>query len=298
MKNIRTSIILIILAIGFTSCKQEVKNEITKVTIKQSFIEHTPTAHHKIALEVLSASKAWIEDFNKGNTENCAKGYDTNAVMSAMPFGVKTGRKEISEFWTPFIESGATNLIYTNVSIEIVNETTAFLSANWSMNVGRGIIYQEKWEKKEGQWLLTYDNFKVLEQYKTPKENTTNPIASHIVLEDIINASISWTKGFNSGKGNVCGNGYSENAFMNAIPFASINGKEGIQDFWEKLIKDGATNLTYHNPTFKAITNSSAFLSSQWSMNIGEGKIYQEKWEKINGQWLLSYDEFKVLKQY
>lgn len=298
MKSISTSIILIALAIGFTSCKQEVENKTDKITIKQSFIEHSPTAHHEIALEVLSASKAWIENFNKGNAENCVKGYDKDAVMSAIPFGIKTGRKEISEFWKPFIESGATNLIYSNVSVEVVNEATAFLSANWSMNVGRGIIYQEKWEKKEGQWLLTYDNFKVIEQYKTPKKNSTNPIASHIILADVINASINWTKGFNSGKGNVCGNGYSEAAFMNAIPFASINGKEGIQGFWEKLIKEGASNLTYHNPTFKVTTNSSAFLSSQWSMNIGEGKIYQEKWENINNEWLLTYDEFKVLKQY
>lgn len=296
MKNIKVGILALLVTIGFVSCKEKSKTE--PIEVKQSFVEHSPTKHHEIALEVLDASKKWIKEFNKGNAEACVKGYDENAVMSAMPFGIKTGTKEISEFWTPFIESGATNLIYTNVNVEVANDTTAFLSANWSMNVGRGIIYQEKWEKKEGQWLLTYDNFQVLEQFEKPKENNTNPIGSHLILEDVIKASKNWIQGFNSGKSEICGNGYSENATMNAIPFASINGKEGIHSFWKGLISDGAKNLTYHNPIFKVTTNNTAFLSSQWSMSIGEGKIYQEKWEQINNKWLLTYDEFKVLKQY
>ena len=294
MKGIKTVAIVILVTISFFSCKQE----IVKPQITQSYSEHSPTAHQKVALEVLNASKDWILNFNKGDAHSCVKAYDINAVMSALPFGIKKGTKEINEFWTPFIKSGATNLIYTNLSIEVANETTAFLSANWSMNVGKGIICQEKWEKKEGKWLLTYDDFEVLEKFETSKENETNPIASHISLEEVIKASIDWTNSFNAGRSDVCGNGYSKNATMNAIPFASINGKSGIEAFWEKLINDGATNLTYHNPTFKITTNNTAFLSSNWSMNIGEGKIYQEKWKLISGKWLLTYDEFQVLKQY
>lgn len=296
MKNSNKGIIMLLVIIGFLSCKQE--SIIKKPQITQSYIEHSPTAHHNIALDVLQASKEWISNFNNGNALACVQGYDTNAVMSAMPFGIKKGVKEIADFWTPFIKSGATNLIYTDVRIEVANETTAFISANWSMNVGRGIIYQEKWELIDGKWLLTYDNFKVLEQFEKPKENTTNPIASHLILEDVIKASIKWANGFNLGKGDICGNGYSENATMNAIPFASIHHKKEIQDFWTTMITDGAKNLTYHNPTFKVTTDTSAFLSSNWSMNIGEGNIYQEKWELIDGEWLLTYDEFEVLKQY
>lgn len=296
MKNSRKGISMFLIVIGFISCKQEAVVE--KPQITQSFIEHSPTSHHNIALDVLNASKDWISNFNQGNAIACVQGYDTTAIMSAMPFGIKTGSKEIAEFWTPFIQSGATNLIYTDVRIEVANETTAFLSANWSMNVGRGIIFQEKWELIEGKWLLTYDDFKVLEQFEKPRENTTNPIASHRILEDVIKASIKWTHGFNSGKAEVCGNGYSENATMNAIPFASMNGKKGIQDFWATLITDGAKNLIYHNPTFKVTSDTTASLSSSWSMNIGEGKIYQEKWERIEGEWLLTYDEFQVIKQY
>jgi len=296
MKSIKTVITAIVLMISITSCGQ--KSDTGTIQTKQSFVQHTPTLHHEVALEVLSASKNWIANFNKGNAEACAKGYAAKATMNAIPFGVKNGKAEISEFWTTFIASGATNLIYTALRIEIVNETTAFLSANWSMNVGRGVIYQEKWEKKEGKWVLTYDDFEVLEKFETPKENDTNSIASHLDLEEVIKVSIKWISSFNSGNGKVCGNGYSENAFMNAVPFASIQGREGIDGFWVKLINDGAKNLTYHNPTFEAITTKSVTLSSQWSMNIGEGKIYQEKWERIDGKWLLTYDEFQVLKQY
>ncbi|WP_196889476.1 YybH family protein [Aureivirga sp. CE67] len=296
MKRIETLLVAIFVGITLISCSEQ--KEIKKETITQSYQQHSPTKHHEIALEVLEASKKWIQSFNKGNAANCVQGYDSTAVMLAQPFGLKKGTKEISEFWTPFIESGASNLIYTNVSVEVPNETTAFLSANWSMNVGKGIIFQEKWKKINGKWLLTYDNFQVLEQFKTPKENTTNPVGSHLVLEEVIKASMQWTNGFNSGKSNICGEGYSKNAVMNAVPFASIVGQNGIEGFWAKLIKDGAKNLTYHNPIFTAATENSALLESRWSMNIGEGKIYQEKWERIDGKWVLTYDEFEVLKKY
>ncbi|KAB1154239.1 hypothetical protein F7018_14800 [Tenacibaculum aiptasiae] len=288
MRNLRARILTVLLGISALTFGQNT----------QAFSTYKPTAQHKVALEVLKASKEWIANFNKGNAKACVNGYTQNAVMNAQPFGVKKGKKEISEFWTPFIQSGASNLIYTNVQIEVANKTTAFLSANWSMNVGRGIIYQEKWVKKEGKWLLSYDNFEVLEKFKTPQENKTNPIAGHLALEEVIKASIQWIQGFNAGKGAVCGNGYSEKATMNAVPFALLNAKKDIQGFWTQLIAKGAKNLIYNNPIFTAKTANSVTLSAQWSMNIGEGKIYLEKWEKVNGEWLLTYDEFQVLKQY
>lgn len=291
MKNLRAGILTLLLGINAITFGQH-----TKTT--QAFSASAPTTQHKVALEVLDASKAWIANFNKGNAAACVNGYTQNAVMNAQPFGIKKGKEEIAGFWTPFIQSGATNLIYTNVRIEVANKTTAFLSANWSMNVGKGKIYQEKWVKKENTWLLSYDNFEVLEQFKTPQKNSTNPIASHIVLEELIKASINWIQGFNTGKGAVCGNGYSEKAIMNAVPFASLNAKKDIQGFWTQLIGKGAKNLIYNNPIFTAQTANTGTLAACWSMNIGEGKIYQEKWEKVNGKWLLTYDEFQVLKQY
>lgn len=297
MEGIKKLLFVIVLGIGFTSCTSKTE-ETEESKPNQAYLNHTPLAHHKTALEVLEASKNWIQNFNKGNADYCINAYDSLAVLSATPIGVKIGKNEISNFWLPFISSGATNLIYTNVKIEVVNETTAFLSANFSMNVLSGIIYQEKWEKKNEKWILTYDNFQSLVQFDKPQENTENPIASHIVLENVIKSSVNWTNGFNNGKDVICKNGYSINATMTAVPFGSINGKEGIGDFWNKLITDGANNLTYHNPTFEAMTTKSVILSAHWSMNIGQGQIYQEKWEKINEKWVLTYDEFEVIKQY
>jgi len=286
-----------IMLFNFSSCTSpEVIKE--KQITQQSFQEHSPLAHHKVALEVLEASKVWINAFNNGNSQQCVDGYSDAAVIHAMPFGVKKGTQEIMDFWKPFIASGASNLIYTNIRVEVANETTAFLAANWSMNIGRGIIYQEKWEKINDKWVLTYDNFEVLEQFETPKENETIPTASHTILEAVINASIDWTNGFNTQNSAICGNGYAKDASMNAIPFASLHNKKAIHGFWEKLIADGARNLTYHNPTFQVLTSERVLLSSNWSMNIGEGKIYQEKWIKEENNWVLGYDEFQVLKQY
>lgn len=267
-------------------------------TSEQAYQEHSPIAHHKIALEVLNESEKWINAFNEGNTKKCVESYHSNAVMRAMPFGVKKGSQAINNFWKPFIESGASNLVYTDVAIEVVNESTALISANWSMNVGRGTIYQEKWEKKDNIWKLTYDDFEVLEQFEKPRINTNPATASHQALEEVINASIDWINGFNSHNSTICGNGYSDDATMNAVPFTSLHHKAAIQEFWAKLIADGAKNLTYHNPKFTVIAPERVLVSSRWSMNIGEGKIYQEKWIKEKGKWILGYDEFQVVKQY
>ena len=42
------------------------------------------------------------------------------------------------------------------------------LSADWRMNVGRGVITMEKWVKQsDGNWLLEQDDFEVVEQFST-----------------------------------------------------------------------------------------------------------------------------------
>lgn len=265
---------------------------------KQSYSKHSSTAHHQVALEVLQASKKWINAFNKGKADKCVRGYKKNAVMRAMPFGVKKGTKAINDFWTPFIASGARNLEYTNVSIEVINKNTALLAANWRMNVGEGKIYQEKWIKENGRWLLAYDDFEVLKKYPAPVNYQAKPTASHVVLEKVLKASIHWINGFNNQNAVICGKGYITDATMNATPFASLHTQAGIQGFWAKLIKDGARNLIYDNLTITATSPRIVKLSARWSMNIGEGKIYQEKWVKNQNVWSLGYDEFEVLRQY
>lgn len=291
-------IIVLVLSFSTISCSYFNNDPKCHTENPQSYTSHTPTAHQQVALEVLSASKQWINHFNNGNAQECANGYTSISVMRALPFGVKYSQEEILSFWTSLIESGANNLVYTNVSVEVVDEQTALLSAQWSMNIGEGIIYQEKWIKENEKWLLSYDDFEVFLQYESPMKNEANPIASHERLEGVLSASISWTESFNSGDAASCGEGYVDNATMNAVPFASLHSKEDITSFWKKLVADGASNLTYHNLNISDVSPNSVLLSSNWSMNIGEGKIYQEKWVNTEGDWKLNYDEFQVLKQY
>jgi len=295
MNIIKISILILVSSL-FVACNT--KEEQTVEAKEQRYNRENPLEHHEIALEVLEASKAWIKAFNQGDAKTCVEGYAEDAVMSAMPFGIKYNQGEIDSFWTPFIASGATNLVYTNVSIEVANSETVFLSASWSMNVGEGKIYQEKWVKQNNNWVLAYDDFEVLKQYEMPQVNETNPIGSHLELEGVIKASMEWTKGFNQHDATVCEAGYTSNATMNAVPFAALNDKASIGEFWTGLIKQGAANLIYHNPVFTSTGKGRAILSSLWSMNIGDGKIYQEKWVKEGEEWLLSYDEFAVLAQY
>ena len=265
---------------------------------QQSYIHHSPVAHHQVALEVLAASEAWINAFNQGKSQVCVNGYQPNAVLRATPFGIKKGRKAIDAFWTPFINSGATNLVYTQVAIEVVNERTALLSADWRMNVGEGHIYQEKWVKEGNRWLLAYDDFKVLKKYPQPVQYTLDPLASHKHLTQVIKASAQWIRGFNQQNAQVCGEAYATNATMHGAPLAYIYDQKSIEAFWAKLIQKGARNLIYHRPKFEAKAGHIVVLSAQWSMNIGEGHIYQEKWVKQPNHWILDYDEFELLKKY
>ena len=122
---------------------------------------------HQIREDVLARSRNWIHDFNLGKSDACIAAYTPDAVMRAKPMGTFIGTEAIAQFWKPFMASGAKELTYADVNIEIVDESTALLSATWSMNVGRGVITKEKWIKQEnGDWLLAEDNFEVLEQFQ------------------------------------------------------------------------------------------------------------------------------------
>lgn len=131
----------------------------------------------KTEKEVLKASKNWISNFNKKNTSEIANAYTADAIMVAQPFGTFEGRKSISDFWTPFIKSGASDLKYTNTQLKVINNNKAILSSDWSMNIGEGVITNETWIKIEGNWKLKEDHFEVTKQFNNnnnmEKEKTT-----------------------------------------------------------------------------------------------------------------------------
>jgi ketosteroid isomerase-like protein len=124
------------------------------------------TNDEKIKQAVLVCSQKWIEAFNKGDTNTCIAGYQVDAVINAKPLGTFKGTGEIDGFWRPFMASGAGELKYSDVKLEVVDASTVLLSASWSMNVGRGIITLEKWVlQSDGNWLLVQDDFEIQENF-------------------------------------------------------------------------------------------------------------------------------------
>ena len=116
--------------------------------------------------EVQQASQNWIRAFNEGNIDTCLAIYRSDAMIEARPMGTYKGGKAIQDFWRPFMKKGAGELVYSNIHLRPVNPSTVILSADWSMNVGRGIITCERWVKNEQQgWQLQEDRFEILEQY-------------------------------------------------------------------------------------------------------------------------------------
>ncbi|APD05915.1 hypothetical protein UJ101_00366 [Flavobacteriaceae bacterium UJ101] len=122
--------------------------------------------NHTQLEEVLKASKGWMNAFNTGNAKGCANAYTENTKMVVTPMGTYEGKQAVFEFWDTLINQGAKDVVYTNTKLETIDDRTVLLSANWSMNIGRGIITEEKWVKQDdGKWLLEFDAFEIQEQY-------------------------------------------------------------------------------------------------------------------------------------
>jgi len=120
----------------------------------------------KIKQAVLVCSQKWIEAFNKGDTDTYIAGYQVDAVINAKPLGTFKGTGEIDAFWRPFLASGAGELRYSDVNLEVVDASTVLLSASWTTNVERGIITLEKWDlQNDGNWLLAQDDFEIQDNF-------------------------------------------------------------------------------------------------------------------------------------
>ena len=122
--------------------------------------------NHDNLTATLNASKNWIKHFNNGDTDYCISAYIPDAELEAKPMGEYSGRDNIDNFWRPFLQSGATALAYTGIWLKEVDATTVHLGANWTMNVGRGVITLEEWVKTEnGIWKLARDHFEISKQF-------------------------------------------------------------------------------------------------------------------------------------
>lgn len=122
--------------------------------------------HHDSLTAVLNASKNWIKHFNHGDVNYCVSAYAESALLEASPIGAYNGRRNIDDFWRPFLQSGACDLSYSNIWLREIDENTVHLGADWKMNVCRGTVILEEWVKTEsGTWKLLLDQFEIQERF-------------------------------------------------------------------------------------------------------------------------------------
>ena len=115
----------------------------------------------QIVLSALKdASEKWKTAFNKGDAEGCASQYESDAVMTAKPFGTFSGAEEIKAFWQQLIDDGFADVEYIDPEIEVIDENSAVLSSGWKMNKARGVITKELWVlQSDGTAKLRIDEF-------------------------------------------------------------------------------------------------------------------------------------------
>lgn len=94
---------------------------------------------------VNDASARWKMAFNTEDAKGCTAQYEATATMQAIPFGTFTGHDKIQNFWQQLMNDGFTNVEYIDPKIEVLNETTAVLTAQWKMNKAHGVIHRELW---------------------------------------------------------------------------------------------------------------------------------------------------------
>ncbi len=113
--------------------------------------------------QVMAASQAWIAKFNQNDLQGCLESYISEASMRVAPVGEFIGAGAIALFWQDFARHRPAELEYSNVVIKVIDDRSAVLSADWTMNIASGFISKELWVKQEtGEWKLVQDDFDVL----------------------------------------------------------------------------------------------------------------------------------------
>ena len=114
----------------------------------------------KLLGAINTASTQWKAAFNSGNAIGCAKLYENSAIMHARPIGTYKGTIEIQNFWQKLIDDGYSAVVYIDTKINIVNESSAILTAKWQMNKANGVIHKELWVlQDDGVAKLREDDF-------------------------------------------------------------------------------------------------------------------------------------------
>ena len=118
-----------------------------------------------------------------------------------------------------------------------------------------------------------------------------------IIINEVKLVSKNWVENFNKGNIKKCIDVYTDDALMIVKNKGDFKGKNAIKEFWLELTKK-AKSISYFNTSFEFINNDTVHLKSNWKMDICEGIITLEKWQRQqSGQWKLIDDRFEVLKE-
>ena len=109
------------------------------------------------------------------------------------------------------------------------------------------------------------------------KPNLTDDVKAQ-VEQAVWAASARWVEGFNTGNAQQCADAYEPDAEMVATPFGRYIGTDAIKAFWQNLIDEGFSNVSYIKPEIEVISPRAAIIKSNWTMNKAKGIITKELW--------------------
>ncbi|NRF29686.1 nuclear transport factor 2 family protein [Vibrio coralliilyticus] len=119
---------------------------------------------------------------------------------------------------------------------------------------------------------------------------------SQSVLEACQAGIEAWKAAFNRQDAKGCAEQYAEGTTMIAKPFGTFEGCEQIQAFWQNIIDQGFSDVSYTDTTWEKVDDNNYILSSKWTMNKAFGVVHKEVWTlQEDGKARLTYDEFEVL---
>ena len=111
---------------------------------------------------VKAASAEWMAAFNCADAAGCAAQYEASAIMHARPFGTYTGTAEIQAFWQKVMDDGLADVAYSNTQIDVLDDQSAVLTSDWTMNKAQGVVHRELWVlQPDGTAKLREDEFEV-----------------------------------------------------------------------------------------------------------------------------------------
>ncbi|WP_295895820.1 nuclear transport factor 2 family protein [uncultured Vibrio sp.] len=105
----------------------------------------------------------------------------------------------------------------------------------------------------------------------------------------------AWKTAFNHQDAEGCAAQYQVNCTMEAQPFGVFEGREAIQAFWQNIIDQGFSDVSYTDVQWTKVGEDGYLLTSSWTMNKAFGVVHKEHWViESDGVARLASDHFEV----